>query len=338
MTETAPPDALFDVGLGFTKSRAVATAIEFGVFDALSEEPRALSDLADVTGVHERGAADFFDALVALDLLEREDGVYRNGPAAERYLDSDGETYVGDFLAFAGTGIYGSWAGLDDALRTGEPQTGAPNPGQGSAYDLVHEDDERLGAFLDAMSGFSAISARAIARDVPWTEYDAVCDLGTSKGAFLIAVAERHDHLDAVGLDLPPVESHFAENLAGSGLEDRISFRAADFFEDPLPDADVYVLGHVLHNWDEERNLELLERAYDALPYGGALIVYGMVIDDDRRENALALLMSLNMLVTMTEGSGYTFAECERWLSTVGFDTMRRADLPGPDSMIVAEK
>ncbi len=334
------PDPVFDVGLGFLGAKALATAVEFGVFDALADDPLPRAELADRTGVHERGAADFFDAFVALDLLEREDGVYRNAPAASRYLDSDGDAYVGDFLGFAGRNIYGSWAALDDALRTGEPQTGRPDPDpdRGAAYGTLYEDDERLAGFLDAMSGFSAVSADAVARRFPWSDYDTVCDLGTSKGKFLVEVAGRHDHLSAVGVDLPPVESHFVEHVAADGLDDRVAFRAADFFADPLPDADVFVLGHVLHNWEPGKKRRLLSRAYDALPEDGALVVYGTIVDDDRRENVLALLMSLNMLVTMDSGGGYTFAECEAWLAEVGFAGTRRVELPGPDSMVVAEK
>ncbi|WP_164471536.1 methyltransferase family protein [Halosimplex salinum] len=135
-------DGPFDVGFGFMESRALAVAVEFGVFEELASEPLELGLLADRTGVDDRGAADFFDALVALDLLDREDGVYSLAGAAERYLDPDGGAYAGDFLAFAGTSIYGSWAGLDDALRTGEPQTGAPDPGEGDAYDLVADDED----------------------------------------------------------------------------------------------------------------------------------------------------------------------------------------------------
>lgn len=338
MTDRPAPDRLFDVGLGFLGSKAVATAVEFGVFETLADDSLPLDDLAGECGVHDRGAADFFDALVALDVLEREDGRYRNSPAAARYLDPHEGPYVGDFLAFAGSGIYGSWAGLADALRSGEPQVGRPDPGRGDAYDAVHGDEERLGQFMDAMSGFSAVSARAIAGELPWESVETVCDLGTAKGQFLVDVVSRHDHLSGVGVDLPPVESHFAGNVADAGLADRVTFRAADFFEDPLPDADVYVLGHVLHNWEPERSRELLRRTCEALPPDGRLVVYGTMIDDARRENALALLMSLNMLVSMDEGRGYTFAECEGWLETAGYAKTRRASLPGLDSMVVAEK
>lgn len=338
MTDAPSPEPVLDLGLGFLGARALASAVELGVFAELGAEALDRAALADRTGVDERGAPDFFDALVALEMLEREDGVYRNAPAAARYLDREGSTYVGSFLGFAGARIYRSWAGLTDALQTGEPQTGRPDPGQGAAYGDLYEDEERLGSFLDAMSGLSALSARAIAERFPWRDYDSPCDLGTSKGKLLIEVADRHDHLTAVGFDLPPVESHFTDSVAAHGLGDRVSFHAGDFFEDPLPDADVFVLGHVLHNWDDDAKRRLLRKAYDALPDDGALIVYGTIIDDERRENALALLMSLNMLVTMESGGGYTFAECEAWLDGVGFSSTRREDLPGPDSMIVAEK
>lgn len=338
MADDSDPGEVFDLGLGFMRSKAVLSAVRLGVFAELTAGSLDRATLAERTGVHERAAADFFDALVAVGALEREDGVYRNADAVDRYLDPDGSPYVGDFFAFADGAIYRGWAGLTDALQTGEPQTARPGPDAGAAYDDLYGDDRHLAFFLNGMSGLSAVSADAIARRFPWDEYDSLCDLGTSKGRLPIGVADRHDHLDVVGLDLPPVESHFAENVAAHGLSDRVRFEAADFFEDPLPAADVYVLGHILHNWDDDARRTLLGTVYDALPEDGALIVYGTIVDDDRRENALALLMSLNMLVTMESGSGYTFAECEQWLDEVGFSRSRRENLPGPDSMIVAEK
>jgi hypothetical protein len=79
--------------------------------------------------------------------------------------------------------------------------------------------------------------------------------------------------------------------VAGHGLESRLSFHGGDFFADPLPAADVYVLGRVLHDWglDQKR---LLLRTYDALPEDGSVIVYDMLIDDERHSHTLGLLMS----------------------------------------------
>jgi hypothetical protein len=126
--------------------------------------------------------------------------------------------------------------------------------------------------------------------------------------------------------------------VAQQGLTDRVRFQAGDFFKDKLPKADVIVMGHILHDWDLAAKKMLLKKSFDALPDGGAVIVYDAVIDDDRRENAFGLLMSLNMLIETTGGFDYTGAECQAWMREAGFTETRVEHLAGPDSMVIGLK
>ena len=93
---------------------------------------------------------------------------------------------------------------------------------------------------------------------------------------------------------------------------------AGSFFTDPCLPADVLIMGHILHDWDLPQKRMLLEKAHAALPKGGALIVYEAIIDDDRRENAFGLLMSLNMLIETPGGFDFTGADCQSWMREAG--------------------
>jgi hypothetical protein len=130
----------------------------------------------------------------------------------------------------------------------------------------------------------------------------------------------------------------FNEYVASFGLQDRLKFLPGDFMKEPLPKADVLVMGHILHDWDLPQKKMLLAKAYDALPPGGAVVAYDAVIDDDRRTNAFGLLMSLNMLIETPGGFDYTGADCRRWMTEAGFRETRVAHLTGPDSMVVGFK
>jgi hypothetical protein len=130
----------------------------------------------------------------------------------------------------------------------------------------------------------------------------------------------------------------FEEYVDSHGLGDRLRFYPGDFFEDPLPRADVLVMGRILHDWNLEEKKMLLGKAYEALPEGGALIVYEALIDDERRENAFGLLMSLNMLIETPAGFDYTGADCCSWMRDVGFRETYVEHLVGPDSMVVGIK
>jgi hypothetical protein len=134
------------------------------------------------------------------------------------------------------------------------------------------------------------------------------------------------------------VEPLFDQYVAAAGLSDRLDFYPGDFFADELPTADVLVMGRILHDWDMDEKRVLLEKAYKALPEGGALIVYEAIIDDARRENAFGLLMSLNMLIETEGGFDFTGADCQGWMAETGFSKTDVTHLGGPTSMVVGIK
>jgi hypothetical protein len=144
-------------------------------------------------------------------------------------------------------------------------------------------------------------------------------DIGTAQGCVPVEIARVHPHLTGGGFDLPSVEPAFWSYVNKFGLSDRLRFYAGDFFADPLPECDVLVMGRILHNWDLPTRKLLLEKGYQALPTGGALIVYDPLIDDARCVEAHGLLSSLNMLIETKGGSEYTGAECMYWLQQAGF-------------------
>jgi O-methyltransferase domain len=147
-----------------------------------------------------------------------------------------------------------------------------------------------------------------------------------------------HPHIRAIGFDLPALRSAFEDYAVACNVAQRVSFVGGDFFKDPLPPADVIVLGRVLHNWDLDTKRMLLAKAYQALPIGGAVIVYDLLIDDDRRTSSAGLLSSLNMLLWTKGGFGYTAADCTGWMRSVGFAETSVQELPGGNSMIIGKK
>ena len=231
--------------------------------------------------------------------------------------------------------LYTFWGSLTEGLRTGQPQSEVKTGGD--FFETLYADPEKLAQFTGAMTGLSRATGNAIAAKFPWRDYGSVIDIGCSQGAVAVAIATAHDHLTGGGFDLPPVEPIFDSYVARFGLADRLSFTPGDFFADPLPSADVLIMGHILHDWELDQKRLLLQKAYDALPKGGALIVYEAIIDDDRRENAFGLLMSLNMLI---EGMGLRLHGC-RLSRLDGRDGLQRKLVEtwsGPDSMVVGIK
>ncbi|SAK63431.1 methyltransferase [Caballeronia catudaia] len=330
------PQRLLQIGMAFWASKAMLSAVELGVFTALSNGPRQADDLAKALGLHPRGALDFLDTLVALDLLTRENGRYANTHDADFFLDRNKPSYVGGLLEMANARLYPFWGSLTEALRTGLPQNEAKHGG--NLFETLYSDPARLRGFLRAMSGVSMGAAKAIARQFPWREYSTFIDIGAAQGALPVQVALAHPHLMGGGFDLPVVGPVFDEYVAANGLQDRLRFYPGDFFKDACPSADVLVMGHILHDWNLEQKIELLAKCHAALPSGGCLIVYDAIIDDERRQNAFGLLMSLNMLIETPGGFDYTGAQCCAWMREAGFATARVEPLAGADSMVIATK
>jgi len=333
----ATPERIMQIGLGFWASKTLLSAIEVGLFTALADAPMDPQQLTTKLGLHQRSARDFFDALVALGMLEREDGAYRNTPETDQFLVRGKLTYLGGMLEMANERLYPFWGSLTEGLRTGMPQNEMKTGGAG-LFESIYGDPERLRLFLGAMTGLSTPASKAIAEKFPWNDYQAVVDVGGAQGGLLVQLALAHSHLSGSNFDLPVVGPVFDEYVATHGLSDRLKFLPGSFFEEPLPQGDVITMGHILHDWDLDQKRMLLKKAYEALPEGGALIVFESLIDDDRRQNAFGLLMSLNMLIETPGGFDYTGRDCSEWMREAGFSSTRVEHLAGPESMVVGIK
>ncbi|MFD8568795.1 methyltransferase [Streptomyces sp. NPDC059639] len=338
VTDPLTPEPLLQLGLGFMASKTLLSAVELGIFTVLADGGRDRASLSSEVGLHPRSAADFLDALVSLNVLTRsEDGTYRNTPSADLFLDRAKPSYVGGILEMADARLFGFWNNLTDALRTGAPQNEVAHSGA-PFFATFSQDPVAWRNFLNGMNGVSTPLAAALAADFDWTGRRHVIDVGGALGAVPAAVLTLHPDITGGVFELPPVEPVFDEFVAARGLTGRLVFHGGDFFSDPLPEADVYVMGQILHDWDLEQRRFLLKKAYDALPAGGVLIVYDAMIDDERRRNTYGLTLSLNMLIDSEGGSEYTVADASQWLQAAGFTKVEARPLIGGYTAVYATK
>ena len=332
----AKPDRILKLGYTFRAAKTLLSAVELGVFTALADGPLDLQAASKRVGIHERGARDFLDALVALGMLDRDaSGRYANMPDTDLYLDRLKPSYIGGELEHFGKYVFPHWSLLTLALQTGEPQSGTRSAGH---YSALYADPATLETLVEGMTGGSLPVAKTLAANFPWQDYKTLLDVGTAQGCLPVQVALAHPHLAGGGFDLPPVQPHFDTYVKRHGLSHRLRFHPGSFLEDPLPAADVMVLGRILHNWDIATKRMLLKKAYEALPSGGALIVYERLIDDGRRINAPALLASLNMLIMTAGGFDFTGSDCIGWIRDAGFHGPRTEPLTPEISMVVGIK
>ncbi len=341
MPQPIDPSEILQVGFGYRASKVLLSAVKLGVFTALAPGPLTGEELQTDLGLHPRATYDFLDALVALGMLQRSGNgpaaKYANTPETDRFLDKAKPTYIGSILEMTNDRLFRFWADLDIALRTGKPQNEASR-GAKPMFEVLYSEPARLEQFMLAMRSISAGNFTAFAEKFDFSDYGTLCDVGGATGLLATSVARRHPHMECRSFDLPIVEPIARKHIESDGMSGRVEAVSGDFFKDPLPKADVITMGMILHDWNLENKLGLVGAAYDALPAGGAFVAIERLIDDDRRENAFALMSSLNMLIEFGDAFDFTFADFRGWCRGAGFKRFELLHLAGPGSAAIAYK
>ena len=341
MQREISPDQILQIGFGFWASKTLLSAVELELFSLLADGPKTGIDLQRATGLHPRGTYDFLDTLVALGLLQRdgggETGKYANTPSTACYLVRQSPQYIGGILEMANARLYRFWADLTPALKTGKPQNEIKETGK-SMFGALYADPGRLEQFMDAMSGISMGNFTTFAEKFDFSRYKTLADIGGATGQLSSIVAARHPHMQCRTCDLADVRPIAERRLRQRNLGGRVTAETIDFFADEFPKADIVTMGMILHDWNLENKKMLIAKAYRALPAGGALVAIENIIDDERRQNAFGLLMSLNMLIEFGDAFDFTGAQFSEWCKEAGFSRCELIQLAGPASAAVAYK
>jgi hypothetical protein len=335
------PANILEVGTAFRKSKTLLSAVSLELFSHLGDDAMTGTEIGQRLGLHPRAIYDFLDALVALRFLEREgdgpSGRYSNSVEAAAFLDKKKPTYVGGLLEMCDSRLYRFWGDLTEGLTTGKPQSELKLTGK-SFFEELYSDPARLEQFMSAMAGLSAEPTQMLAEQFDFARYQTVCDVGGATGQLCVALAGRHPHLRCISYDLPVVAPIAEQTIRAAGLSDRVRVACGDFFAEPLPRADVIMMGHILHDWNLDKKKRLIKAAYDALPDGGAFVIIEALIDDARRENISGLMMSLSMLIESGDAFDFTGSDFAAWCHETGFRDIEIRSLAGNNSVAIAYK
>ena len=307
MTDPAP---VIDLIEAFRRSKTMFAAVAFGVFDRTPVDARTL---ASEHGADPRATELLLDACVSLGFLSRQDGTYTNLPVADAYLRRSSESTLAGYILYSNDALFPMWSHLEDAVREASPRWAQVFGGDKGIFDHFFRTEEAKRDFLLGMHGFGRISSPAVVTAFDLGRYRRLVDLGGASGHLAAAAAARYPQLTAAVFDLPAA-IEFARGIAPP----HVQLIAGDFFRDPLPKADVYALGRILHDWPDEKCARLLAAIHDALPEGGAILLAEMLLDDDKAGPVPALMQSLNMLVC-TEGRERSLEEFRVLLESAGF-------------------
>ena len=274
----------------FRWSKTMFAAVELGVFDG-----KRPADCKELTRL--------LDACVSLGLLEKHGADYVNTAAAEKFLRSDSPDTMTGYIRYSNSALYPMWGHLEDAVREGTHRWKQTFDLDGPIFSHFFRTEEAMREFQQGMHGFGRMSSPAVVAAFDLGRFHKLVDLGGGTGHLAEAARERYPQLEAVVFDLPSVARMVPGVIAG------------DFFRDPLPEADLYALSRILHDWSEPKIRTLLGKIYAVLPAGGGLLVAEKLLAPDYVSGHM---QSLNMLV-VTEGCERTAEEYADLLRAAGF-------------------
>jgi acetylserotonin N-methyltransferase len=280
--------------------------------------PSSAPELAEGIGAHPEATARLLDGCAALGFLTKTGGVYANTPLADAYLRADSPQTLRGYIRYSDEALYPMWAHLEDAIREGSHRWRQTFGLDGALFGHFFRTEEAMRDFLLGMHGFGMLTSPAVIAAFDLGGFRRLVDLGGATGHLTIAACERYPDLRGVVLELQAVVPIAREQVALSAARDRIEVVEGDFFAADLPAADLFALGQILHDWNEQKIALLLGRIYDRLPDAGGLLIAERLLADDGAGPVPAVMQSLNMLIC-TEGRERSPGEYDALLRRAGF-------------------
>jgi len=303
-------DEILGMGWSFQSGCVLTAAAELDIFSALGDGAMSAGPLAERIRCDLRGTTILLDALVSLELLDKEGEDYKLGAGTAELLTESSPKNVLPMLRHLGVCLR-RWAQLGCVTRSGQPAE--------RITGVLGEAAERE-AFIAAMNNFSApIAAEVVGRLKP-LKFTHLLDIGGASGTWTIEFLKAAPDAKATIFDLPEVIPMARERISAAGLSERVDLVAGDFYEDDLPGgADLAWFGAIAHQNSRQQNRDLFAKAYEALQDGGSVVVRDVVMEPSHTAPKHGALFAINMLVATDAGGTYSLEEYTEDLEAAGF-------------------
>ncbi|KAM9181214.1 putative bifunctional dTTP/UTP pyrophosphatase/methyltransferase protein isoform 3-T3 [Dugong dugon] len=306
------------------------TACKLKVFDVLKDGAiLTAEDIASKIDTSVCGTERLLDACAMLGLLERSERGYSNTELARLYLVSEGEHSLHGFVTLCNDYTWELFTHLESAIREGTNQfhevSGrradnlfkCPIPLQDSSRSK-----EAQLQFMHAVHDLTKLSARAVVTAFNLSHFTSACHLGGCTGALAHALVQEYPHLKVTVFDLPEILELAPSFQPAGERAAQIHFMPGDFCQDRLPEAELYILSRIIHEWPEDKVHQLLGRISERCKPGGGLLVAEAILDEERRNSRGAWVQSLSTLL-QTPGRQRSGEEYQRLLRAQGFHDVR---------------
>ena len=330
--------------MGHSAFQYLNAGCTLGLFELLNQRPNMTADeIMEELELEFRATRCLLLGCTSLKLVLKDGDTYRNCASIDQlFADNQWKIYY-DTVQFEAQICYDGQTDLVESLRQNTNVGLRRVPGQGS--DLYHryaEDPKLQEVFYNYMGSWSELSNPLLVDNVDFSGVTRILDVGGGDATNAIAVAKANPHVHVTLMDLPDNVEVPQRKIADHGLSDRIDLYEADFFQAEFPDGyDCIMFIHQLVIWPTETNAKLIQRAYDALPEGGKIIVFSSMSNDNEDGPVFAALDTVYFLCTPAEGGMiYPWKDYEHAMTSAGFTNIQRfaAQSWTPHGVIVATK
>ncbi len=315
----SPQQHLMQMISGYWISQCIYVAAKLGIADHLSERPLSIDELATRTGMHRLSLYRVLRALASIGIfVEEPQATFGLTPPAS-LLKTDVPGSQRAMALMMGEEHYRAWGELLYSLKTGKPAFdkifGKP------VFEFLSENPEQAAIFDKAMVGVHGRETAAILDAYDFTPFSSVADIGGGNGSNLIELLQRHPRLQGTLFDLPGVIGRAGKNIEKAGLSERIHCVDGDFFASIPAGADAYFMRHIIHDWEDEKALRILENIRRVITEHGRLLVVESVIPPGN-DPFFGKLLDVTMLV-IPGGQERTEEEYRTLFGKAGFRLAR---------------
>ncbi|MGE3804776.1 MAG: methyltransferase [Gemmataceae bacterium] len=333
MTDQAQADweRLFQMLNGYMICQPLFVVARLGIADLLAAGPRTPSELAESVKAHAPSLQRVLRTLASLGLFrERDDGRFELLPMG-RLLSTDDENSLRGWAVLRGSPLF--WTAWGEILHAVQTGTSAFDKAFGKpSFDYLAENPEEARLFDWAMRSLSQRKFDAVAQHYDFLAVERLVDVGGGDGGMMITILNAHPGLQGVIAELPHVVPRAKEQVAAANLTERCQCVPVNMFES-VPEGDCYVMGNVIHDWNDERAGVILENCRKAMPkHGRVLLVEFMSTAGN--ESCLAKLWDMEMLVMTTEGRERTETEFANLFASAGLRLHRVHETSTPWSIV----
>lgn len=320
-------ETLLETARAYQPASVLLAAAELDLFSALAKKPLGADELAIVLRGDRRATTILADALTALGLLEKRDGVYSPMLGAVEMLTSGGTASVLPMLRHQANCLR-NWAQLAAVVRSGRP-------GDRPASVLGAEADRS--SFIEAMEVASRDAAPALVAALGPLSFKHLLDVGGGPGTWTIAFLRAVPGAKATLFDLPDALPIARRHIETAGIADRVTLAGGDFATDEaLPHgADLAWVSAIVHMNSRQENRALLAKVHAALVPGGEIMIRDFVMDDAHISPPAGALFAINMLVGTDRGGTFSLAALSEDLRAAGFGEALLVDGPRDMDSIV---